>query len=128
MIYLLCSKDKVLKSLHHYLNTTLTGQQCQTLQSNQGSKYKNTAMAKFLFNKGITHETTAAQTPEHNRVAERFNCTIIKVVHCMLIDAGLAKTYWGEATLTACAINNHLPTTTNEFATPVDLWLNQHGP
>ncbi len=127
-IYLLHNKDKVFKSFQHYLDTAPADWKGRTLQSDQGGEYKSVAMAKYLFNKGIVHKTTTACMLEHNGVAEHFNCTIIKMVCCMLLNTSLAKTFWGEAVLTACAINNWLPTTANNFTAPMDRWDNQHRP
>ena len=77
----------------------------------------------YLVNKGISLETTPAYTPEYNRVAERYNQTIMVMVHSLLADRGLPSPMWGEALRMANILNNHLPTHTNKgHKTPFELW------
>ncbi|ELR18785.1 integrase core domain containing protein [Acanthamoeba castellanii str. Neff] len=101
MVYLLC-KDV----LQHFLWSAPLGRKCCFLHTDQGGEYKNDAVAKLLFEHGITHETMSSHMPEHNRVAKRFNCTIIDMVRCMLLNSSQPKNMWGEAIFLAVAINN----------------------
>jgi hypothetical protein len=98
------------------------GRKCCFLHTNQGGEYKNDAVAKLLFEHGITHETTSSHTPEHNRVAERFNCMIVDMVHCMLLNSSQPKNMWGEAIFLAVAINNRLPTSANNNVALIAKW------
>jgi hypothetical protein len=112
-VYLLCTKSEVKDVLQHFLQSVPLGHKCHFLHTDQGGEYKNTAVAKLLFEHGITHETTSLHMPEHNGVAERFNCTIVDMVCCMLLNSSQPKNIWGEAIFLAIAINNQLPMSAN---------------
>ena len=43
-----------------------------------------------------------------NGVAKEANRTIIERMRCMLIDSGLNKEFWAEATNTACFLINRV--------------------
>uniref|UniRef100_H3H9W0 Integrase catalytic domain-containing protein n=1 Tax=Phytophthora ramorum TaxID=164328 RepID=H3H9W0_PHYRM len=53
---------------------------------------------------------TPPYTPQLNGVAERMNRTLVECARCMLEHAGLPKTYWGEAVMTATFLRNRCPT------------------
>jgi hypothetical protein len=40
---------------------------------------------------------TVPNTPQHNGVAERINCTIVEKVRCMLRMAKLPNSFWAKA-------------------------------
>ncbi|MCI46237.1 copia-type polyprotein, partial [Trifolium medium] len=52
-------------------------------------------------NKGIKKHITVAYTPHQNGLAERMNKTLLEWLRCMLLGAGLPKSFWGEAVNTA---------------------------
>ena len=78
----------------------------------------------FLSKSGIKHEKTAPYTPEQNGVAERINRNIVERVRCMLVDAGLNKKFWAEASVTAGYLLNRIPTRGNSES-PEERWTNQ---
>ena len=45
---------------------------------------------------------TAPYTPQHNKLSERKNITLVDMVSTMLLNAELPNNLWGEALLTAC--------------------------
>ena len=47
--------------------------------------------------KGVQHEVTTLDTPQHNGVAERMNRTLLDKVRSMLQDATLPESYWYDA-------------------------------
>nr|GFA28094.1 retrovirus-related Pol polyprotein from transposon TNT 1-94 [Tanacetum cinerariifolium] len=56
---------------------------------------------------GITHETSAAKTPQRNRVVERRNHTLVEAARTMLIFSHAPLFPWAEAIATACYTQNH---------------------
>ena len=93
---LLHAKSEVKDALQNHLQSVPLGHKCHFLHTNQGGEYKNDNITKLLFDHSITHKTTSLHTLEHNRVAVSFNCTIIDMVHCMLLNSSLPKNLWGE--------------------------------
>lgn len=66
-------------------------------------------------------------TPEHNGVAERGNCTNLEIICAMLHDNGLPKFLWAEAVSHAIYLCNHTWTRAIGNATPYEL-LNGQKP
>nr|GEX70405.1 hypothetical protein [Tanacetum cinerariifolium] len=55
---------------------------------------------------GITHETSAAKTPQQNGVVERKNRTLFETARTMLIFSHAPLFLWAEAIATACYTQN----------------------
>nr|GEV10962.1 hypothetical protein [Tanacetum cinerariifolium] len=53
---------------------------------------------------GITHETSAAKTPQQNGVIERKNRTLVKAARTLLIFSHAPLFLWAEAIATACIL------------------------
>ncbi|KAG8477517.1 hypothetical protein CXB51_031022 [Gossypium anomalum] len=78
---------------------------------------------------GRDHETlysssyfTVHHTSQQNGVAKRMNRTIIEKVRCMLSNANLSKSFWAEATSTACFFINRSLSIAIEKKTPQEVW------
>lgn len=71
-----------------------------------GMEYNSSALKHFCYENGISHQLTTPYAPEHNRVAERRNLTIIEMVRCMLFDMKLLNKFWAKTALTAVYIQN----------------------
>lgn len=71
---------------------------------------------------GIGRHLAVPRTPQQNGLAERFNRTILDKVRCMLSNANLPKTFWGETVNTAAYLINQCPSTTLNFKTPQEVW------
>ena len=52
----------------------------QILHSNGGGEYTTSSVQTYLKHKGIKHEITTPDTPQHNGVAERMNWTLLDKV------------------------------------------------
>ncbi|MCI30598.1 retrovirus-related pol polyprotein from transposon tnt 1-94, partial [Trifolium medium] len=72
--------------------------------------------------KGIKRHRTVAGTPQQNGLAERMNRTLLERVRCMLLGAGLPKSFWGEAVTTAAYLINICPSTGIDLKTPMEVW------
>jgi len=49
----------------------------------------NPKIEKWASEKGITIETTPPYSPSQNRIVERFNWTLLELMHVMLIEKHL---------------------------------------
>ena len=56
------------------------------------------------------------------------NYTLMKVVRCLLIQSGAAKSFWAEALITACHIRNLCPSASIENEIPLERWLGRKVP
>uniref|UniRef100_H3H8Y7 Integrase catalytic domain-containing protein n=1 Tax=Phytophthora ramorum TaxID=164328 RepID=H3H8Y7_PHYRM len=112
VVYLLRNKSEVAAKFAEFVAfaETQTGKRVQTLRSDNGGEYTSGAMAKFCADRGIVQKFTPPYTPQLNGVAERMNRTLVECARCMLEHAGLPKTYWGEAVMTATFLRNRCPT------------------
>jgi len=96
----------------HHLKTFITKAELETglkvkaLRSDGGGEYTAKHVQQYLEDRGITHEMTTADTPQHNGVAERLNRTLLDKTRAMLSDANLPKSYWLEALNYAVLLHN----------------------
>jgi len=97
------------------------GRTPKIMRSDRGGEYTSAEYTKFLKEKGIQIQLTAADCPQQNGKAERKNRTLIEMARCMLIDAELSYKFWGEAVATANFIQNRVITRTTNM-TPYERW------
>ena len=71
-----------------------------------GGEYLSAEFMNYLKLKGTEHRVTMHDTPEHNRVAERLNQTLVKCVHAMIHVSGLPKSLWGKAVMHETWVKN----------------------
>nr|GEU77026.1 hypothetical protein [Tanacetum cinerariifolium] len=77
---------------------------------------------RLCIESGIARHLTVVGTPQQNGLAERMNRTLMNKVRCLLIQYGLPKTFWAEATCTAAYLINRSPSTAIEKKTPMEMW------
>jgi hypothetical protein len=87
-----------------------------------GGKFLDAEICEWLTERGIKHTTSAAHTPEHNKVAERAIQTIVSMARCLLIASGLPQQFWVEAVWMAVIIYNIVSGTANNHQPPQLLW------
>lgn len=102
-----------------------TGKRIKCLRTDNGLEFLNEKFASLCKSAGISRHLTTARTPQHNGLAERFNRTILEKVRCLLSNAQMPRTFWGEAVNTATYIINRSPSTTLDFKTPHEVWTGQ---
>ena len=113
-------KDYVAKAAAHF-NSKLVHLYCDN-----GREYLSGEMKELCKQNGITYHLTVPYTPQQNGVAERMNRTITEKARTMVYSAGLDKSFWGEAVLTATYLINRSPTKAiNLNKTPYELWHNR---
>nr|GEX55090.1 copia protein [Tanacetum cinerariifolium] len=64
------------------------------------------ATCEYFDSVGITHETSAAKTPQQNGVVEHRNRTLVETARTMLIFSHAPLFLWAEAIATACYTQN----------------------
>ncbi|GJU04408.1 RNA-directed DNA polymerase, eukaryota [Tanacetum coccineum] len=68
------------------------------------------------------HLTVPGNAATGNRVAICMKELLMDKVRCLLIQSGLPKTFWAEATCTAAYLINRSPSTAIEKKTPMEMW------
>nr|GEY67786.1 Gag-Pol polyprotein [Tanacetum cinerariifolium] len=77
------------------------------VRTDNGTEFKNQVLKEYFDSVGITHETSAAKTPQQNGVVERRNRTSVEAARTMLIFCHSPLFLWAEAIATACYTQNH---------------------
>jgi hypothetical protein len=90
-VYPLARKDETFERFVMFktLIEKQTGKSIKILHSDGGGEYINTDMRTYLSTHGIRHETTTAEMPQQNGVAERFNRTLMESLRAMMLSAGV---------------------------------------
>lgn len=120
-ISLLNHKSEVCKVFQEFYKLVKTQYKCdiKVLQSDNGGEYINNEMQIFCKNNSIRHQTSCANTPEQNGVAERRNRQILEIVRASLFDMKVPRQFWGEAVRTAAYVMNQTPSRVIDFQTPL---------
>nr|GFD10959.1 retrotransposon protein, putative, Ty1-copia subclass [Tanacetum cinerariifolium] len=61
------------------------------VHTNNETEFKNHVLKEFFDSVGITHETSAAKTPQQNRVVERRNRTLIEAARTIMLGEDIGK-------------------------------------
>jgi hypothetical protein len=100
----------------------VTGNQINTLRTENGGEYFGNDFEDWLKRKGIRHESSMPKTPEQNGVAERVNRTIIESARSMLHSSGLPTELWAEACSCAVYLQNRMAVKGVDGKTPYEVW------
>src|SRR5271163_1050069 len=98
---------------HLTLVENQSGKSLKILRSDGGGEYINSEMRNYLAEKGIRHETTVAETPQQNGVAERYNRMILELIRAIKLSANVPDELWAELAITAAYLRNRLPMRAN---------------
>ncbi|KAI3493567.1 hypothetical protein L1887_40767 [Cichorium endivia] len=98
-----------------------------TVQSDNGSEFKNQTLDGFLKARGISHNFSAPYTPQQNGVVERRNRSLCEAARTMLNFANLPMYFWAEANSTACFTQNRSYIHKRFHITPYEV-LNRRKP
>ncbi|KMQ86061.1 retrovirus-related pol polyprotein from transposon tnt 1-94 [Lasius niger] len=122
-VYLLETKSSTKIALRKYIDLVSNkfNRKPKVIRSDRGREYIDKVFTEQLEKDGIQVQLTAPYSPQQNGVAERKNRSLMNMVRCMLDDAKLPDTYWGEAISTANYLQNRLPTKATSN-TPYELW------
>ncbi|KAI3747413.1 hypothetical protein L6452_09869 [Arctium lappa] len=102
------SKDETPDVLITFLKTTQVNLQklVKFLRTDNGTEFKNNKVEEYLESVGISHQYSAARTPQQNGVVERRNRTLVEAAHTMLSHSDLPLFLRAEAVSTACYTQN----------------------
>lgn len=78
-----------------------TGRKIKRLRTDNGLEFCSREFDDFCRDEGIARHYTVRYTPQQNGVAERMNMTLLERARCLLLNAGLDRSYWAEALNTA---------------------------
>ncbi|GKB24736.1 retrovirus-related pol polyprotein from transposon TNT 1-94 [Tanacetum coccineum] len=95
--------------------------QILTIETGNGSEFKNEKLRAFYAKLGIVHQTSIARTLQQNGVIKCQNCTLVEVARIMLIFSEAPEFLWAEAIATACFTQNRSIVHTRYNKTPYEL-------
>ena len=78
------------------------------MRSDNGTEFKNTKLNTFFEDVGISHNFSAAYTPQRNGVMERKNRTLVEAARSMMGYSKVQPSFWAEAINTACFTQNRI--------------------
>ncbi|GKA29143.1 retrotransposon protein, putative, ty1-copia subclass [Tanacetum coccineum] len=87
----------------------------------RGGEYISQEFKDYLKANGIVQQLTPPYTPQHNRVSERRNRTLLDMVRSMMNLITLPLSFWDYALESATRILNMAPTKKVD-KTPYELW------
>ena len=99
-----------------------TGRKIKRLRTDNGLEFCSREFDDFCRDEGIARHYTVRYTPQQNGVAERMNMTLLERARCLLLNAGLDRSYWAEALNTACYLINRSPATAIDCKTRIEVW------
>ena len=74
-----------------------------------GLEFYSEAFRSHCAKAGIQGHKTVRNTPQQKSVVERMNMNLLKKARCMMFNAGMAKSFWGEAIMIAAYLVNGSP-------------------
>ena len=98
-----------------------------SVEKHTGCKIKYLQSDKYLRCQGIARRLTIPRTPQQNGVAERMNRTLMDMSRCLLLQSGMAASFWSEAVATACHIRNRCPTSSLNGRIPYNEWTGKNA-
>ncbi|KAI3754739.1 hypothetical protein L1987_54529 [Smallanthus sonchifolius] len=107
-VFFLATKDETHETIIDFVKRieNIFDSKVSIIHSDNGTEFKNKLINSFCAEKGITHQYSAARTPQQNGVAERKNRTLREAAHIMLVDSKLPIIFWAEAVNTTCYVLN----------------------
>ncbi|GKD77225.1 retrotransposon protein, putative, ty1-copia subclass [Tanacetum coccineum] len=100
------------------------GKTIKSLRSDHRGEYISQEFLDHLKEQGIIAYRTSPYTPQHNGVSERRNRTLLGMVHSMMSQTTLPKSFWDYALESAACILNMVPSKKVD-KTPYELWHGQ---
>ena len=106
-VKVLKSKDQVVDAFieFHVAVERETGKKLKCIRTDNGGEYCG-----------------PPKTPQLNGLAERMNITVVERVRCLLSDAKLSRSFWGEALYTVAHVINLTPTVVLNADVPDRVW------
>nr|GEV68951.1 retrovirus-related Pol polyprotein from transposon TNT 1-94 [Tanacetum cinerariifolium] len=107
-VHFLRTKDETPELIKSFLKKIYVCLQASVIivRTDNGTEFKNHVLKEYFDCVGITHEISAAKTPQQNGVVERRNRTLVEAARTMLIFSHAPLFLWAEAIATACYTQN----------------------
>nr|GEU44266.1 UDP-glycosyltransferase 71E1 [Tanacetum cinerariifolium] len=111
-VYLLKHKHEVFEAFKVFKNEVENqlGNTTKALQSDKGGEYISQEFKDYLKACIIVQQLTPPYTPQHNRMSERRNRTLLDMVQSMMNLTILSLSFWDYALEIATCILNMVPT------------------
>ncbi|GJQ98622.1 retrotransposon protein, putative, ty1-copia subclass [Tanacetum coccineum] len=124
-VYLMKHKHEVFETFKVFQNEVKNqlGKKIKVIRSDRGGEYLSHEFVNHMKSCGIVSQLTLRYTPQHNRVSERRNRTLLDMVRSMMNLTTLPKSFWGYSLESVVRILNMVPTKKVEM-TPYEIW---HG-
>ncbi|CAH9120743.1 unnamed protein product [Cuscuta epithymum] len=122
-VHALKTKDQVLDKFMEFqaLVERQTGKKVKCIRIDNGGEYCG-PFDHYCRKLGIRHQKTPPKTPQLNGLAERMNRTLIERVRCLLSEAKLSPSFWGEALYAAVHVINMSPAYALDGDVPENVW------
>jgi len=122
-LYLQSAKSETFESYKTYEAWLQTQHDTQVkhLRSDRGGEYLSDEFSQHLKTRGTEQKLTTHDMPQHNRVAEQLNQTLVKRVRAVLHTSGLLKNLWGEAIKHAVYVKNRTATSALDGKMPYEM-------
>nr|GEU76565.1 putative ribonuclease H-like domain-containing protein [Tanacetum cinerariifolium] len=93
--YFLRTKDETPEVIKNFLKKIYVRLQAPVIivRTDNRTKVKNQVLKEYFDSVGITHENSAAKTPQQNGVVESRNCTLVEAARTIQISFELELTY-----------------------------------
>ena len=129
-IYLLHKKSDAFPAFKEFkaFAEKQTGYSIKALRDDKGGEYMSKEMDTWMKSHGILREHTTPATPQQNGVAERTNRIFDEGITCMLNEAKLPGSFWGDALGTFVHVLNRSPSSSLKDITPYEAWFGQKPP
>nr|GEW86616.1 putative ribonuclease H-like domain-containing protein [Tanacetum cinerariifolium] len=107
-VHFLRTKDETPEVIKNFLKKISVRLQALIIivRTDNETEFKNHVLKEYFDSVGITHETSAAKTPQQNGVVKRRNHTLVEAAKTMLIFSHALLFLWAEAISTACYTQN----------------------
>ena len=94
-VFVLKNKNDALHSFKQWktLIENQTGKKIKRLRKENGLEFCSEEFERYRRDAGIARHRTTAGTPQQNRLAKRFNRTLLERTRCMLISARFPKVF-----------------------------------
>ncbi|GJT32829.1 retrotransposon protein, putative, ty1-copia subclass [Tanacetum coccineum] len=125
-VYLLKHKHEVFETFKVFQKEVENqlGKTIKSLCSDRGGEYMSQEFLDHLKQHGIIAYQTPPYTPQYNGVSERRNRTLLDMVHSMMSQTTLPKSFWDYALESVAHILNMVPTKKVD-KTPYEVWHGQ---
>nr|GEV57697.1 retrovirus-related Pol polyprotein from transposon TNT 1-94 [Tanacetum cinerariifolium] len=102
-VHFLITKDETPEVIKNFLKKIYVRLQAPVIivRTDNETEFKNHALKEYFDSVGITHETSAAKTPQQNGVVEYRNRTLVEAARTMFIFSHASLFLWAEAIATA---------------------------